>query len=150
DILCYRMEGQYYARMHNPVSRKKFWKHKSFEGSRRSCLRLGRGSKLASQVYRTLQGKKRVYALFCTLKSEAIALLKVGRDEQEVLERLREMVGFGRAVEKRGSCLAGKRRERLRTARPVRRVALLKGLFCVNLNHEDRKSAKGHKGVNSG
>jgi hypothetical protein len=92
DVLFYKMEGQYYARMHNPVSKKKFWKHPAFEGSRRSSERLTRGSKLASQVYRSLQGATRVYALYCVLKKEAIGLLKIGTPEEAVLQRLRELV----------------------------------------------------------
>jgi hypothetical protein len=93
DVLYYEMQGEYYARMHNPVSKKKFWKSKAFEGSRRSCRRLGRGSRLASLVYRSVEGKKHAYSLFCALKTEAIRLLKVGVDEEVVLASLREMAG---------------------------------------------------------
>lgn len=76
DLCFYRMNGKYYVRMKSSLSSKKFWKHKAFEGARRSCSRFAEGNKLASRVYRMIEEEKRVYPLFCFLKKKAIQLLK--------------------------------------------------------------------------
>jgi hypothetical protein len=66
---------------------------KEFARTMQSARRLGRGSQLASQVYRSLPRTGQVYALFCTLKRRAIGALKEGRGEEEVMELLRALVG---------------------------------------------------------
>ena len=91
DITFYKMGGAYYARMKSSLTGKKFWKHKSFEGSRRSCSRFGRGNALASVVYNEIEEEKREYALFCRMKSVAIRMIKEGFSEEEVVEELRKM-----------------------------------------------------------
>lgn len=91
DITFYKMEGQYYARMKSSLTGKKFWKHKSFEGSRRSCNRFGKGNQLASKVYKEIPEAQRVYALFCTMKRIAIAMLKAGKEEEQVIWELRDL-----------------------------------------------------------
>ena len=91
DITFYKMEGQYYARRKSSLTGKKFWKHKAFEGSRRSCGRFGRGNQLASIVYNEIDESVRVYALYCRMKREAIAMLKAGKTEAEVIESLRRL-----------------------------------------------------------
>ena len=91
DITFYKMEGQYYARMKSSLTGKKFWKHKSFEGSRRSCNRFGKGNQLASKVYKEIPEAKRVYALFCNMKRIAIAMLKAGKEEEQVIWELRDL-----------------------------------------------------------
>lgn len=89
-ITFYEMQGQYYARMKSSLTGKRFWKDKAFEGSRKSCSRLGRGSILASMAYRSIDKEKRKYALFCFLKREAIQLLKKGMDEVIVANALQQ------------------------------------------------------------
>lgn len=89
DITFYKMEGNYYARMKSSLTGKKFWKHKSFEGSRRSCNRFGRGNQLASIVYNEIPEANRKYEIFCRMKREAIAMLKAGQEEEVVIETLR-------------------------------------------------------------
>lgn len=91
DITFYKMEGQYYARMKSSLTGKKFWKHKAFEGSRRSCGRFGRGNQLASLVYNEIEESIRIYALYCRMKSKAIAMLKAGATEDEVIGALRSL-----------------------------------------------------------
>ena len=91
DITFYKMEGNYYARMKSSLTGKKFWKHKAFEGSRRSCNRFGKGNQLASKVYKEIPEAKRVYALFCTMKRIAIAMLKAGKEEEQVIRELRDL-----------------------------------------------------------
>ena len=91
DITFYKMGGEYYARMKTSLTGKKFWKHRSFEGSRRSCGRFGRGNKLASLVYNEIAEERREYSLYCKMKSAAIRMIKIGKTEEEVVDSLREM-----------------------------------------------------------
>jgi len=100
DMTFYKMEGAYYVRMKSSLTGKRFWRDRAFDGSRRSCKRLGRGSALASKVYRSLPREERQYALFCLLKREAIALLKKGMGEEEVLSVLHGGIA-GRIVAKK-------------------------------------------------
>lgn len=86
DGLCfYKMEGEYYVRMQSSLNGKKFWKAACFEGSRRSCRRLSRGSQLAAMVYSTFRKQKGMYA---ALKTKAIALLKNNTREEKVIRKL--------------------------------------------------------------
>jgi hypothetical protein len=78
NLTFYEMDGEYYVRMKSSLTGKQFKTKKCFERSRRSAARFGAGNKIAGEVYRSLPDEKRVYALFCSLKSIAIALLKQG------------------------------------------------------------------------
>ena len=91
DITFYKMGGLYYARMKTSLTGKKFWRHRSFAGSRRSCKRFGRGNHLASVVYNEIVEEKREYALYCRMKRVAIAMIKAGNSEEEVMDGLRKM-----------------------------------------------------------
>lgn len=96
ELTFYKMEGIYYVRTRSSLTKKRFFKDKAFEGSRRSCSRFGRGNSLASKVYRMVEKEKRAYALYCFLKSRAILLLKEGKREEEVIALLKEyLVEFG-------------------------------------------------------
>ncbi len=87
-ITYYKMNGDYHARSKSSLTGKKFWKLKCFENSRRSCSRFGRGNRLASQVYRQLPVEKRIYSLFCQLKSAAIQYTRLGYSVEETMQRL--------------------------------------------------------------
>lgn len=91
DITFYKMEGAYYARMKSSLTGKKFRTHSAFAGSRRSCNRFGRGNKLASMVYKEIPEEERKYEVFCRMKSAAIAMLKAGKEESDVIEGLRAL-----------------------------------------------------------
>ena len=91
DITFYKMEGKYYARMKSSLTGKKFWRHKAFEGSRRSCNRFGMGNKIASMVYHEIPETVRKYEVFCLMKKVAIAMLKAGLEEPAVIEALRDL-----------------------------------------------------------
>ena len=88
DICFYRMEGKYYVRMKSSLTGKRFWRDKAFEGSGRSCARFASGNRLASQVYRSLEKEKRSYPLFCSLKTQAIELIRKGLGEEDVIHTL--------------------------------------------------------------
>ncbi len=89
NLTYYEMGGEYYARMKSSLTKKQFKTKKCFEGSRRSATRFGAGNKIASEVYNSLADKQRVYTLFCSLRSKAIALVKQGLDTTEVKITLR-------------------------------------------------------------
>jgi hypothetical protein len=57
-----------------------------------SARRLGRGSQLASKVYRSLPKAEQVYALFKELKSIAVLALRNGKGEDEVMTLLEQRV----------------------------------------------------------
>lgn len=86
DGLCfYKMEGEYYVRRKSCLTGKMFRTRKCFEGSRRSCVRLARGSQIAATVYADFEKQTGMYK---QLKSRAIALLKEGLPEEEVQHSL--------------------------------------------------------------
>src|ERR1700750_1493403 len=92
DGLCfYQRHGKFFIRMKSSLTSKTFWKSKAFEGSRRSCKRFALGNQLASMVYKSLHSKNRVYQNFLRLKSKAIALIREGKDREEVLKELRKL-----------------------------------------------------------
>ena len=97
DNLCfYKMDGRYYVRRKSSLSSKKFWKDKAFEGSRKSCKRFGEGNRLASAVFKMVEKEKRTNRLFPFLRTRAIALLKEGRDSEEVKGLLVDyLIDFG-------------------------------------------------------
>ena len=90
-ITFYKMKGKYYARKKSSLTGNKFRRHKAFAGSRRSCGRFGRGNQLASMVYNEITESLRAYELFCRMKSKAIAMLKAGKTEAEVIDCLRRL-----------------------------------------------------------
>jgi hypothetical protein len=55
-----------------------------------SAHRLGRGSQLASKVYRSLPRTEQEYELFTELKSIAVLALKEGKSVEEVLGLLQQ------------------------------------------------------------
>lgn len=96
DLTFYKMCGKYYVRMKTSLTGKRFWKDKTFEGSRKSCSRFSEGNKLASIVFRLVREEKRTNRLFPFLRTKAIALLKEGREKEEVIQLLLDfLVDFG-------------------------------------------------------
>jgi hypothetical protein len=96
DLCFYKMYGNYYVRMKSSLTGKRFWKDKSFEGSRKSCTRFEKGNKLASKIYQMIDEEKRVYRLYCFLKRRAILFLKEGKNIAEAEELLIDyLVEFG-------------------------------------------------------
>ncbi|HEY0731287.1 MAG TPA: hypothetical protein VGD33_02615 [Chitinophagaceae bacterium] len=85
DITFYKMGGIYYARMKSSLTGKRFWQDKAFEGSRRSAIALGKASKLASRLYRTMPKEDKSRALFCKLTGEIKLLIKTEHNEEEIM-----------------------------------------------------------------
>ena len=92
DITFYKMEGKGYARMKTSLTGKRVKKDPRFKRTMQSAYRLGRGSQLASKVYRSLPRAEQVYALYKELKSMAIRTLKEGKSEAEARELLLKRV----------------------------------------------------------
>ena len=91
DNLCfYKMLDEYFIRKKSSLTGKKFWKNKCFEASRKSCSRFGKGNVLASSVYQHFQKQKE---LWFSLKKAAIAGIKEGKVEQDILVNLFD-IGF--------------------------------------------------------
>jgi hypothetical protein len=88
DITFYIMEGKGYARKKSRLTGKRVKKDPKFKRTMQSAQRLGRGSQMASKVYRSLPRAEQVYALYKELKSMAIRTLKEGKSEAEVMELL--------------------------------------------------------------
>ena len=65
-VTFYRMDGQYYARRKSSLDGTRVKKDPRFARTMQSAERLGRGSQLASRVYRSLPKDQQGYALFCT------------------------------------------------------------------------------------
>ncbi len=86
----YKMNGEFHVRSKSSLTSKKFWKHSAFEGSRRSCKRFAQGNKLASKVYRSLPKERRLYSLFCQLKTAAVHYIKMGLDAEATIIRLQQ------------------------------------------------------------
>ena len=96
DMTYYKMMGEYYARRKSSLTRKRFFKDKCFEGSRRSSERFGLGYQLASLVYNRIEKEKRVNKLYVFMAKWAIAMLKRGMSKERVVEELSDyLVEFG-------------------------------------------------------
>jgi hypothetical protein len=96
DLTFYKMCGAHYVRMKTSLTGKRFWRDKAFEGSRKSCSRFGEGNKLASTVFKLVREGRRTNRLFPFLRTKAIALLKEGKDREEVIWLLVDyLVDFG-------------------------------------------------------
>ena len=85
NLCCYKMGEDYYLRRKSRLTGKMFWRRKCFAASRRSCDRFGKGNHYAAIVYKEFKKQKGMWAV---LKTKAIALFKVGKDEQEVVKKL--------------------------------------------------------------
>ncbi len=92
NVTYYKMGGKFYARMKSSLTRKDVKTKKCFEGSRRSSTRFGAGTKIASEVYQSLPAKQKVYSLFPSLVSKAIALVKQGLARADVKIALLQLV----------------------------------------------------------
>ena len=90
DITFYEMDGKGYARHKSSLTGKRVKKDPRFKRTMQSAHRLGRGSQLASKVYRSLPKTEQVYNLFKELKRIAILAIKEGKGEMEVLRLLQQ------------------------------------------------------------
>jgi hypothetical protein len=93
DITFYKMDGEYYARKKSRLRGERVKRAKEFTRTMASAHRLGRGSQLASQMYRRLPKAEQVYGLFKELKRLAVLALKEGVSEAAVLLLLEQRVG---------------------------------------------------------
>jgi hypothetical protein len=106
DITFYKMDGKGYARMKSSLTGKRVKKDPRFKRSMQSAQRLGRGSQLASKVYRKLPRQEQAYALFKELKSIAVLAIKEGKSEEEVMKQLQQRVEKNQGVRKTRTVIA--------------------------------------------
>ncbi len=92
NLTYYQMGGEDYVRKKSSLTRKDVKTKKCFEGSRRSSTRFGAGNIIASEVYQSLPPKQKVYSLFPSLRSKAIALVKQGLARADVKIALQQLV----------------------------------------------------------
>jgi hypothetical protein len=115
DVTYYKMDGQYYARKKSSLKGKRVKKDPRFKRTMQSAHRLGRGSQLASRLYRSLSRQEQVKVLYKELKSLAIRVLKDGRSEEEILVILKQRLiakGFNADVEKPITTLPVKKKKK--------------------------------------
>ena len=93
DITFYGMEGKGYARRKSSLTGKKVKRDPQFTRTMQSAHRLGKGSQLASKVYRSLPRQEQVYALFKELKHIAILAIKEGKNDAEAMALLQQRIG---------------------------------------------------------
>jgi hypothetical protein len=103
DITFYVMEGKGYARSKSSLTGKRVKKDPRFRRTMESARRLGRGSQLASKVYRSLPREEQVYALFKELKRIAILAMKEGKGETDVQGLLQQRVEMTKEVTRTGA-----------------------------------------------
>jgi hypothetical protein len=101
DITFYKMEGEYYARKKSGLRGERVKRAAAFKRTMQSAHRLGRGSQLASRVYRGLPRAEQVYAVYKELKRLAVLALKEGVSEAAVLLLLERRVRKGHKPEVR-------------------------------------------------
>ena len=126
DITFYQMEGRGYARHKSSLTGKRVKKDPRFKRTMQSAHRLGRGSQLASKVYRSLPRQEQVYALFKELKHIAVLALKEGKSEVEVMVLLKQWVVKEASAKEAGVVKA----QRAQLVMPV--LSFIKRLFVVS------------------
>lgn len=95
DGICfYRMNGMYYARSSNPLSRKRVLTDPAFAATRQYAAWMAEASPIASTLYRTLPKEKRIKPQFRALTGMAIQLLKAGLPAAEVHFLLQQEVAL--------------------------------------------------------
>ena len=115
DITFYVMEGKGYARKKSRLTGKRVKRDPKFQRTMESAHRLGKGSQLASKVYRSLPRKEQVYTLYKELKRIAVLALKEGKGEEEVAMVLQQCLSVeGIAV----GAIAEKKKVPLKKAAP--------------------------------
>ena len=90
DITFYEMEGKGYARSKSSLTGQRVKRDPRFQRTMQSAHRLGRGSQLASKVYRSLPREEQVYALFKELRRIAVLALKEGKGEKGIMMLLQQ------------------------------------------------------------
>lgn len=125
DITFYKMEGRGYAHKKTSLTGKRVKRDPRFKRTMQSAQRLGRGSQLASKVYRSLPRPEQVYGLFKELKRIAILAIKEGKSEVEVMMLLQQQVAKGQGVKKPEAVVA-QPKECRKTAQPKKSPRLFR------------------------
>ncbi len=92
NLVFYKMDGKGYVRRRSSLTRKQFKTKACFTASRKSAERFSMANIIASEIYNTLPPGERNYAVYCTLKTTAIRLLKEGKNRDTVKYSLHEII----------------------------------------------------------
>lgn len=113
DNLCfYQMDGKFYVRMKSSLSGKMVKKDPAFKPTMYYAGLLGKASRLASQVYRSLPEATKTKGLYRQLTGKAMQWLKEGRNAEQVLLLLRETCALKMAVEQKEPVMTAAEREK--------------------------------------
>src|ERR1043166_6789363 len=88
DLTFYKMDGQYYVRQKSSLSRKRVLKDSKFKRTMENAGVLGKGSKIASKIYRSLDKSTRKRSVYNKLTGMVMGLLKEGKKEEEIISEL--------------------------------------------------------------
>jgi hypothetical protein len=85
NICFYKMEGKYYVRMKSSLDGKRVKRDPAFRLTMVYAALLGRASKIASAVYKTIPQEEKEKGLYRKLTGKAMLLLKEGRTSEEIV-----------------------------------------------------------------
>lgn len=88
NVCYYQWGDRTFARKKSSLTRKRVLKSKEFAATRKYAGDMGRASKMASEVYRSLPADIKGRWIFRAIAGDAATLLYKGKDEQEVKEML--------------------------------------------------------------
>jgi hypothetical protein len=141
DITFYEMEGRGYARKKSTLTGKKVKRDPRFKRTMQSAHRLGRGSQLASKVYRSLPRPEQVYTLFKELKRIAVLAIKDGKGEADVMLLLQQRVEKTNGIKKMSA--GTNRLELLNETGQVKKTPRLFRVYGGRVKEVRRPRAKG-------
>jgi hypothetical protein len=88
DITLYRWEDRIFARKKSSLTAERVLKDKAFAGLRKHAGDMGRASKIASEVYRSLPADIKGRWIFRAIAGYAASLFYKGKSEQQVRDAL--------------------------------------------------------------
>lgn len=102
NVCFYEMDGIYYLRMKPGPERKQFLNDSKYAPQRDACVRMNKGNKIASLIYKHIPKDKKVYKINSELQRMAALYFKTGLSVKKVTSMLCEWV-----VEKELLCKEG-------------------------------------------
>ena len=92
DATYYKLEGEYYVRAKSSLCGKRVKSDPKFALTMRNAKRFGIASKLASQVYKSMDEDKRNRSMYREFASKAVELVRQGKNEEEIKTILLTMI----------------------------------------------------------
>jgi hypothetical protein len=139
EICFYQMLGEHYARRKSSLTKERFWQDTVFEGSRRSCERMGRASSFASKLYRSLEKERKSRELFRAIAGRVKLQLQEGWEEVRIEAWFRETY-FSCEVKPNGNNSTTRKHKPLRAKAPV--VPFQARLFVIPSCNSSKKKIR--------